>query len=90
LASRENIFYEHPESSRYENIKLQDCLVIAVNFFCVRSQGATLRMAARLGGRWHIWQQRLPNISDLSQKSTSMEHGFVCLRQRKLNEYKII
>jgi hypothetical protein len=30
-------FYEHPESSRYENLKLQECAVIAVNFFCVRS-----------------------------------------------------
>jgi hypothetical protein len=30
-------FYEHPESSRYEKNKLQECAIIAVNFFCVRS-----------------------------------------------------
>ena len=33
LASKENIFYEHPESSRYENIKLKGFVVIAVIFF---------------------------------------------------------
>jgi hypothetical protein len=37
LAGREDNFYEHSESSRYENIKLQDCAVIAIDYACARN-----------------------------------------------------
>jgi len=37
LASKEKKFYEHPESTRSENIKLKDCAVIAINFVRARS-----------------------------------------------------
>ena len=37
LASRENIFYEHPESFESENIKLQERTAIATNCVCARS-----------------------------------------------------
>jgi hypothetical protein len=37
LASNENIFYEHLESSRSENIKLQERAAIDINFVRARS-----------------------------------------------------
>ena len=32
LASRENMFYEHPEKMRWLHIKLQECEAIAIYF----------------------------------------------------------
>jgi hypothetical protein len=37
LASKEKKIYEHPESSRNENIKLQECAVIAINHVRARN-----------------------------------------------------
>jgi hypothetical protein len=37
VASNEIIFYEHPDSSRSENIELYKCAVVAINFVNVRS-----------------------------------------------------
>jgi hypothetical protein len=37
MASTENIFNEHPKSSRNKNIQLQECAVIAIYFFRARS-----------------------------------------------------
>jgi hypothetical protein len=37
LASTENIFYEHPESTFSKNIKLQEYAVMAINFVRARS-----------------------------------------------------
>jgi hypothetical protein len=57
------------------------------SIFFVRSYGATLRIAAKAGGRWHIWQQRSLNISDLSQNVLYWSTDFT---SDKLNEYTII
>ena len=54
LARKENVFYEHPESSRYANIKLQECTAIAVNFFLCAQLGRYSANGGLAGGRWHI------------------------------------
>jgi hypothetical protein len=44
--------------------------------FLCSSQGATQRMVARVGGRWHIWQRRSRTIFRFEQLLTILEHGF--------------
>ena len=70
-----NVFYKHPESSRYENNKLQDYAVIAINFSRARSSGATPhRMAARVGDRNEREDRR--TFCDLSHIFNILEHEF--------------
>ena len=47
-------FNEHPESIRSENIELQECAVIAINFVRARNQGATLLLLSKVWGRRNI------------------------------------
>jgi hypothetical protein len=42
IGSRETIFYEHPESSRYQIINFNSARFFLSIFFCARSNGATL------------------------------------------------
>jgi hypothetical protein len=76
LASKENNFYGHPVSSGYANIKLKECAVIAVNFFCGRSEGATLRMAARVGGALAYMASKIAEYFRSEPRSSLLEHGF--------------
>jgi hypothetical protein len=42
LAIRESIFYEHPENFHSENIKIQECAVMTINFVRACSLGASM------------------------------------------------
>jgi hypothetical protein len=50
LASRENIFYGHPESFGNKNIKLQECTVIAIDFFVREARALFRRSSLKFGG----------------------------------------
>jgi hypothetical protein len=65
-------FYEHPESSSSKNIKLQECAVMAINFF-ERAARELLRPSLKFGGVgiYHSKDRRSePNILHQSTDST--------------------
>jgi hypothetical protein len=88
LARREKGFYAHPESIRSENIKLQECAVIAIYFARAQSQGAALRMAARGWGALAYLTEKIAEYLPLSADLSYIRARI--LRQSNFNEYIII
>jgi hypothetical protein len=88
MARREKKFYEHPESIRSENIKLQEYAVIAIYFARAQSQGAALRKAA---GGWGALTYMTEKITEYLPISADLNYIRArILRQSNVNEYIII
>jgi len=87
LAFRENIFYEHSESSRYGNFKLLECAVIAVNFCVCLARALLCEWRLELGGVG-IYGSKDHQIFPIRVKIYYI--GARVLHQSKLTEYTII
>ena len=75
LVSKENIFYGHPESSGYKNIKLQKCVVIPVNFFLCAARALLFKWRLELGALAYI-AEKIGECSRSEPKSTILEYEF--------------